>query len=345
MEDNEMLDLKKRKGQIAVLTCLGMLWGIGSVFGTGVPVAQASYHNPYTKTPEIRLSQQEEAAYLDKKTKALFNTPAKKPVPYVVPKGWQQDLETFKNVRMEKYTSSSKKNNKVLMILPGGGYIQGNHNGHRDWALARAEAVGSGEVYMLDYRFYPEAQYPDALHDAVAAYQVLLQDREKGKAKDIVVVGDSAGSNLTLALALYLRDHKMAMPNSLVLYSAWGDVEQLPSRSTNKNRDVVLGPRNTKMYPAVAYNKGYFRNANLQDPYVSPVYADFTGLPPMLLLTGGNELFVDDSLLVAQRAKEAGVKVENHIYPGMSHDWPLLFPELPASRDTYRVLAKFVNAR
>ena len=149
MEDNEMLDLKKRKGQIAVLTCLGMLWGIGSVFGTGVPVAQASYHNPYTETPEIRLSQQEEAAYLDKKTKSPErNTITRYRSDHVVPKGWQQDLETFKNVRMEKYTSSSKKNNKVLMIFPGGGYIQGNHNGHRDWALARAEAVGSGEVYQ-----------------------------------------------------------------------------------------------------------------------------------------------------------------------------------------------------
>lgn len=98
------------------------------------------------------------------------------------------------------------------------------------------------------------------------------------------------------------------------------------------------------MYSAVMNNNYYFRDADLKDPYVSPVYADFTGLPPMLIIAGGQELFVDDCRLLEQRGKEAGVTVETHLYPGMSHDWPLLFPELPESRDTYSVLAEFVSA-
>lgn len=195
---------------------------------------------------------------------------------------------------------------------------------------------------MLNYRFYPEAKHPAALEDAAVAYQKLLDIGIA--AENIVVMGDSAGGNLALALALYLREHDIAEPGALVLYSPWGDAGQLPTRVINKEKDVILGERNTVMYSAVMNNNYYFRDADLKDSYVSPVYADFAGLPPMLIIAGGQELFVDDCRLLEQRGKEAGVTVETHLYPGMSHDWPLLFPELPESRDTYSVLAEFVSA-
>ena len=323
--------------------CTRVLWGTVIALALGTGTAGAAYENPFTETPVVRLSETEEKAYLDQKTRAMFSAsaPHREAPPYTAPKGWQQDVDSLKSVRLEKYTSPHRKTAKVILQLHGGGYIQGNHNSHRDWAIARAEAMGSGEVYMLNYRFYPEAKYPAALEDAAAAYQKLLSSGIP--AENIVVMGDSAGGNLALALALYLRDHRLAEPSSLVLYSPWGDAGQLPTREINQEKDLILGVRNPKMNAAVMENRYYFQDADLQSPYVSPVYADFTGLPPMLIIAGGSELFVDDCRLLEQRGREAGVTVETHFYPGMSHDWPMLFPELPESRDTYRVLTKFAR--
>ena len=308
----------------------------------GTNAAHAAYHNPFPTTPVIQLSETEKAAYIDQKTQTLFSAAeSPKELHYIVPKRWQQDLHAWKQVKLEKYTSFHKKTDKVVLQLHGGGYIQGNHNLHRDWAIARAEAMGSGTVYMLNYRFYPDAKYPAALEDAVAAYQAML--RSGIPAKDIVVMGDSAGGNLALALALYLRDHNLAEPGCLALYSPWGDVGHLPSHDMNQEKDMILGLRNPVMNAAVRNNHSYFQDTDIKAPYVSPVYADFTGLPPILMIAGEKELFIDDCRLLEQRGREAGVPVETHVYPGMSHDWPILFPELPESRDTYDVLAKFIK--
>lgn len=322
----------------AGLLCSGLL-----VWGAGEGTAYGAYVNPFTATPSINLSAAETAAYLEQKTREMFSgAPVRKEEPYVAPAGWRQDVTSLNYVRLEKYTSRKRSTDKVILQLHGGGYIQGNHNRHRDWAIARSESIGHADVYMLNYRFYPEAKYPAALEDAVAAYQELL--RQKISANNIIVMGDSAGGNLALALALYLRDKKIPQPGSLVLYSPWGDAGQLPSRSIYREKDVILGERNAAMYPVVMNNAYYFAGSDLRTPYISPVYGDFAGLPPMLIIAGAQELLVDDCCLLAQRGKEAEVEVELHLYSGMSHDWPLLFPELSESKDTYAVLAKFIEA-
>lgn len=321
----------------AVLLCSGLL-----VWGAGESTAYGAYVNPFTAASSIRLSAAEKVAYLEQKTREMFSgAPAPKDEPYTAPAGWRRDMTSLEHVRLEKYTSRQRDTDKVILQLHGGGYVQGNHNRHRDWAIARSEAIGNADVYMLNYRFYPEGKYPAALEDAAAAYQELL--RLGVSAGNIIVMGDSAGGNLALALTLYLRDQKIAQPGSLILYSPWGDAGQLPSRAIYREKDVILGERNTAMYPVVMNNVYYFEDSNLRAPYISPVYADFTDLPPMLIIAGAQELFVDDCCLLAQRGKEAGVEVELHLYPGMSHDWPLIFPELPESKDTYAVLAKFIR--
>lgn len=95
-------------------------------------------------------------------------------------------------------------------------------------------------IYLLDYRIAPEYKYPAALEDGVAAFQELL--KRGHKASDIVMVGDSAGGNLVLATALYLKDRKLPQPGALVLISPWTTMgNNLPSRSANMSKDVVLG--------------------------------------------------------------------------------------------------------
>lgn len=338
------MDKKLRKRAAAMINCCaGLICSGLLVWGAGEGTAYGAYVNPFTATPSINLPAAEKAAYLEQKTRAMFSSaPALKEDPYAAPAGWRQDVTSLKHLRLEKYTSRQRDTDKVILQLHGGGYIQGNSNRHRDWAIARSEAIGHADVYMLNYRFYPEVKYPAALEEAAAAYQELR--RQGISAENIILMGDSAGGNLALALTLYLRDQKIPLPGSLVLYSPWGDAGQLPSRAIYREKDVILGERNTAMYSAVMNNAYYFAGSDLRDPYISPVYGDFAGLPPMLVIAGAQELFVDDCCLLAQRGKEAGVEVELHLYPGMSHDWPLLFPELPESKDTYARLAKFIKA-
>lgn len=309
------------------------------VFNQG-PVS-GTYINPYQYPKTINTAVVNEADYMDQKTKTMFIGSKKPEAPYVAPKGWTQDLDSMKSVRLEKYTPDQKGTDRVLLFLHGGGYIAGNSTNQRDWAIAQGHALGQGDVYMLDYRYSPEALYPTALDEAAAAYKAILAAGVP--ADKIVLAGDSAGGNLAAALSLYCRDHNLPMPGLLVLYSPWEDAGDLPTHEMNAERDVVLGKRNPSMFTAVTNNNDYFRNADLKAPYVSPVYADLKGLPPTLIIGGGHEMFLDDILLFAGHARSAGVDVETHIFPGLSHDWPLIFPEIPEAADAYALLSSFAD--
>lgn len=326
----------KKEGQKRIAAGL-----LAALLLLGQGTTLAAYENTYQYPRTVTVKGEEKTAYLDQKTRAMFSGKVKNPVAYVVPKGWQQDLETLKSVCVEKYTPEKKKTKNVIFFLHGGGYILGNSNNHRDWAIAQSHALGNGDVYMLDYRYAPDGRYPAALDDAVASYKAILDVGVP--AERIILAGDSAGGNLATVLALYCRDHGLPMPAVLVLYSPWEDAGHLPTHDTNATSDVVLGKRNVRMFAAVTQNEDYFRDADLKDPYVSPVYADLKQLPPTLIIGGAQEMFVDDMLLFAGHARESGVKVEVHLFPGMSHDWPLIFPELPEAGKTYDLLDSFVR--
>jgi acetyl esterase/lipase len=129
----------------------------------------------------------------------------------------------------------------------------------------------------------------------------------------------------------------------LLLASPWTTMEtNLPSRKNNASKDLILGTNNPFMYKAVstpAYGKGY----KAKDPRVSPVHADLTGLPPILIQTGGYELFLDENLALARKAAEAGVDITLTVYPAMSHDFALLLPELQESVDSFKEIRDFVR--
>jgi hypothetical protein len=109
-------------------------------------------------------------------------------------------------------------------------------------------------------------------------------------------------------------------------------------------KDQVLGEKNVRLGGEVAH-PSYRKDAPVTDPYISPVYADLTGLPPMLITAGGDELFLDDAALLAAHGVAAGVPTQFTVYPHMSHDWTLLLPELPASAAMDREIRQFVDAQ
>lgn len=232
---------------------------------------------------------------------------------------------------------------RTVLFLHGGGYIGGLHGRYLDWGLHQGDLVDAGTLFAVDYRLAPEHTYPAALEDAVTAYRAIL--KAGTDPQQIVLVGDSAGGNLAAALLLSLRDNKMPLPKAAILISPWGYLgSDLPSHMNNIPKDQVLGAKNVRLGGEVAH-PSYRKDAPVTDPYISPVYADLTGLPPMLITAGGDELFLDDAALLAAHATAAGVPVQFTIYPRMSHDWTLLLPELPESAAMDAEIRQFVDAQ
>ena len=259
------------------------------------------------------MAQQE---YIDKAAGDLFAGRNQKP--FVLPDGWQRQDKTVSGVVIEKYTNTKSDSDKVLLQLHGGGYVLGMSDGHRLMALKQAALMDAKEAYCVNYRLAPNHVYPAALDDALATYESLLDSGIK--AENIVLVGDSAGGNLAIALTLYLRDHQKALPRLLVLQSPWTDFNTtLASRIYNNRKDQILG-----------------QGTPLNN-------ADLKGLPPMLIQTGGHEIFLTENQKFMEKAIDDGVEVTMTVYPDMPHDFALCLPDLDASVASLQEIGTFAK--
>jgi len=260
---------------------------------------------------------------------------------FSVPSGWKYEQFEINGVKTERLINpKQKKSSRVVLQLHGGGYIGALSDLYRDLAVKQAILTDAREIYMIDYRIAPENLYPAALEDAVAVYREILK---KNLAEDVIIFGDSAGGNLALELSLYLKEKHLEQPAMLILNSPWTTLEaNLPSRTENATRDLVLGKINPKMYDGVA-NPQYGGKIPLNDPRLSPIYADLSGLPPTLIQIGGYELFVDEGIELLKRATADEMNVTLSVYQGMPHDFAILLPELDESVKSFAEIKNFVN--
>ena len=282
--------------------------------------------------------------YMRQTMQAFFHPDpdAPKPAAFTAPDSWSYDTFRAGNVLVERLANPKAASDRVVLQLHGGGYVGPLHDRYRQFAVQQAVVTDAAETYMLHYRLAPEHTYPAALEDAAAVYNELL--RRGMEPERIVVMGDSAGGNLALALSVYLKEHHLPQPKLLILISPWTTMAgDIPSRVYNAERDAVLG-KGTPMYAEAknppSYAKGYRRT----DPRLSPLYADLTGLPPMLIQAGGYELLLDDSTELLKKAAADNVNVTLTVYPGMPHDFTLVMPELQESVDSFREIKDFVDA-
>ena len=190
--------------------------------------------------------------------------------------------------------------NRVLLYLHGGGYFFGSPRSHRSvtWRLSRD---CHAKVFALDYRQPPDWGYPAPLEDAMAAYRALLD--EGYLPENIIFAGDSAGGNLTLATLLKIRETGLPMPACAVLISPWCDL-------TCSGDSVTYNAKKEHMIPVNALrviSKSYAGHRSAKDPLISPVFADFSGFPPLLIQVGDGEVLYSDAERVAEGAQNAGV--------------------------------------
>ena len=299
----------------------------------------ASAEGLYLPQHGLTLERQAQQQYIEKAAGDLFTGRNQKP--FVLPDGWQRQDVTVSGIVVEKYTNTNSDSDKVLLQLHGGGYVLGMSDGHRLMALKQATLMDAKEAYCVNYRLAPDHVYPAALDDAIAAYDYLLNNGVK--AENIVLVGDSAGGNLAVALTLYLRDHQKAMPRLLVLQSPWTDFSTATaSRTYNDRKDKILG-RGTPLNKAVK-EPSYAGTLSLSDPRISLIHADLKGLPPMLIQTGGHEIFLTENQKFMEKAVDDGVEVTMTVYPDMPHDFALCLPDLDASVASLQEIGTFAKS-
>jgi epsilon-lactone hydrolase len=194
-------------------------------------------------------------------------------------------------------------------------------------------------MFLPEYRLAPANPFPAALEDALKAYRWLLA--QGTDPRDIVLSGDSAGGGLALATALSLRDAGDPLPAALICISPWADLtNQSGSHIANANVESVL--RTDVLNEWARY---YTDESNLTNPLVSPVFADFRGLPPLLIQVGRDEILLDDSVTLAEKGKSAGVDVTLRIWDDMWHAWPVLGELIPESGMAFEEIRQFLDGK
>lgn len=242
------------------------------------------------------------------------------------------------NFAMEFLEPIEDKKKKVILQLHGGGYVAAMKNAYRSFAALYSE-IGKGcSVLTIDYRVAPENPYPAALEDAVASYEWLL---EQGyREEEIVIAGDSAGGGLALALCLWLKNHGKKLPLGIIAMSPWTDLTiSGESVETNFEKDPLFG----KTRDSLLYNKDYLGDNDPTNEYLSPLFGNYEGFPPMLIQVGSYEMLLSDSERVAQKAKEAGVKVKLSVYEGMFHVFQMAMRLMPESQQAWMEIKRFLN--
>ena len=246
------------------------------------------------------------------------------------------EMEHFTMELLESH--ENPRTDKIILQLHGGGYIGAMRNAYRMFAGLYNEVGHGMSVLTIDYRVAPEHPYPAALEDAYVAYQWLLE--QGWFSEQIILAGDSAGGGLAMALCHYLKDQGQQLPCGIVAMSPWTDLTASgESYDTNYERDPLFG----KTRDSLLYNKDYIGENDPVNAYISPMFGDFREFPPMLLQVGSYEMLLSDSVAVAAKAREQGVKVRLSIYDGMFHIFQMAAKMLPESKRAWVEIGKFID--
>lgn len=224
---------------------------------------------------------------------------------------------------------------RALLYLHGGGYVFGSLKSHAGMVAEVARAARC-RVLQLDYRRAPEHPFPAAVEDAIAAYQWLL--RRGFSPERITIAGDSAGGGLVLAMLVACRVRSLPLSGAAVCLSPWVDLEATgESYRTREHVDPLVQRKVVNQVIRL-----YLNGQDPRAPTASPLHADLTGFPPLLVQVGEREILFSDSEAIAKKARAQGVDVTFEEWPGMVHVWHLHFPRLSSGREAIERIGRFV---
>lgn len=226
---------------------------------------------------------------------------------------------------------------QLIFHIHGGAFFLGSLKTHRAF-LTQIAARTQMQVLHVDYPLSPENQHPEAIDALFDIYTTLLD--QGVQSKDIILSGDSCGANLALALALRIQQEKLPQVSGLILLSPFLDLT-LTSESLryNAQHDALLS------IETLETGIDYYvpKNMDKSDPTISPLFADLTGLPPILVQVGSKEILLDDAQRFKERAEQANVKVDFKIYTGMWHNFQMFSAWFDEAQQAIADLAEFAH--
>lgn len=243
----------------------------------------------------------------------------------------------FENFGAEWLHPNNADSEKALLYIHGGGYVIGSPHSHR--ALAGKIAKGiSANCLLIDYRKAPENPYPAAVEDVYYAYSYLLE--EGYNPENIVVVGDSAGGGLAVALQYDLRDYQIDQPLCSVLLSPYLDL-------TGTGKSIKHNAKNDRFLDVFEMRKWaemYAGDHDMSDPLVSPLFGDLSDLPPILVQASESEVLYNDSTRFVAKAEKQGVDITFQKWHGLIHWWHM-FGGMPEAKEAIEKIIFFVNEK
>ena len=224
----------------------------------------------------------------------------------------------------------------ALLFFHGGGYRVGSIISHQGFGSHLAALIPA-RVLLIDYRLAPENPFPSAVDDSLAAYRGMLDDGIDPSS--IAFIGDSAGGGLVGAVLLGARDQGWPLPGAGVCLSPWVDLtNSSASHSERDELDVMFGHED-----AVTAASWYLDGHDPRDPLASPLFGDWEGMPPMLVHAGDHEVLLDDATGFAAVLESAGVEVDLRIWPGMIHDFQIMYPNYPEAIEGTEAITGFIR--
>lgn len=220
----------------------------------------------------------------------------------------------------------------IILYIHGGGFVSGSGMSSKGYSSCLAKYSGY-KVIALDYSLSPEHKYPDALRDCCVAFQKI---RKKYPASKISLVGESAGGNLCLALALKVKD-KSAI-SAVIVHSPFVDFSGSLDRSEHEIDDFTV-----KEGCLVPLREIYVGGTNLKNPYVSPLFGNYKDFPPTFITCDYNETLYADSAAIYRRCEEAGVEVEMVVMKGTFHAFATIGTGTPETEKILGENIDFIN--
>jgi monoterpene epsilon-lactone hydrolase len=237
-----------------------------------------------------------------------------------------------------------------VLYIHGGAFIAGSPNSHRTITSRWSEVTGAA-VLAIDYRLMPEHRRAAGIEDCRTAYRWILENGPDAATppRRLYVSGDSAGGNLSLALAAWVRDVGLRAPDGVVALSPLTDsTHSAPSIRQNLKTDIMLGPLFGALMkiprPILTWLFVLENRMRPVNPVVSPVFGDLSGLPPTLIQVSESEMLLDDARRYVNKARAAGSPVRLQTWAGLLHVWHIMNPEVPEALEAFEQIAAFVRS-
>jgi len=223
----------------------------------------------------------------------------------------------------------------IIIYVHGGGYIAGSMNSHKDLA-SRIALAAEARLLIFDYRLAPENPFPAGLDDVRTVYQWVVDNFDR-KTR-ICLVGDSAGAGLALAMLSIILKQRLKLPACSVLISPWIDLEcRNLSHVENARKDPMLSQE------ALQKTALLYTDKDVRLPLISPINNDFTGVCPMLIQVGENEVLLDDARFLADKIEKTGARVELEIWDDLFHVWHYFARYLSEGQKAIKKIGNFIK--